>query len=177
MSVNRPRCHFWGVASMALKQPRGKPPSQRGNRLVKPPRESDEDLNDLRYIALHEAGHAVSAVVLGMELRRVDIKRRPVDGGISVGFTDTGRVSLDDILGKGEDVAMPHLILSLTGPLAEVKENEGALDTGAFKKDYAGAHRISAAVYCEFTKTPQGGEFTVEELERNKDRIDSLCRS
>jgi hypothetical protein len=47
------------------------------------------DPDDIRYCAMHEAGHAVAAVLLGIRLNGVDLKRRPeADGAVSVGFTD-----------------------------------------------------------------------------------------
>jgi ATP-dependent Zn protease len=160
-----------------MRRPRSKPPSQRGNRHVKSSREND-DLNDIRYIALHEAGHAVSAVVLGTGLRKVDIKRRPLENGISLGFTDTGTVKLDDVLGKGEEAAMPHMIQTCSGPLAEMVENKQALAYGGFADDMASAHRIAASAFCNsIIKTESGGTLPPEEIARNKDRIDKLVES
>jgi hypothetical protein len=87
------------------------------------------DPNDPRFVAVHEAGHAVSAIVLGLNLASVDIKRRRLpDGGISMGFTDTGKTGLEDIGGKGEEAALPHVIQSLTGALAESKVNERLME-------------------------------------------------
>src|SRR5690349_2619245 len=77
-----------GDSPMAKRTKLGKPPSQRGNRLQReqPPDDSEDD--DIRFIATHEAGHAVSASVLGMNLFKVDIKRRRMpDGSMSLGFT------------------------------------------------------------------------------------------
>jgi hypothetical protein len=87
---------------MAKKHTLGKPPSQRGNRAAKA-LPNGYDPNDRRYIALHEAGHAVSAVVLGKKLKKVNIKSRVVPGGVSVGFTDSGRLELMEVAGMGEE--------------------------------------------------------------------------
>ncbi len=159
---------------MALKPPKGKPPSQRGNRSVKPARETDE-LNDIRHIALHEAGHAVSAVVLGFDLRKVDIKRRVIEAGVSVGFTDTGVLKLDDVRGKDDETILRYMVQCSTGPMAEMTENPDARLHGAFKEDVEGARRIAAGAICELSPREGGGTWIPpEELERNKERLQSL---
>ena len=75
------------------------PPSQRGGR-----RESsghgEYDPDDTRYVAMHEAGHSVAAVVLGIGMERVDIKRRRFPNGLtSVGYTKMP-MFVEDIAGR-----------------------------------------------------------------------------
>src|SRR4051812_27583171 len=89
--------------SMAKKNTLGKPPSQRGNRVAKASSKAC-DPNNLRYTALHEAGHSVLAVVLGIKLKKVFIKQCPTTG-VSVGFTVLGRHTAADLAGKGAEAA------------------------------------------------------------------------
>lgn len=156
----------------------GKPPSQRGNRpsIVRPDRGNP---NDLRYIAHHEAGHAVSAVVLGFPLRTVDIKRRPMPGGqVSMGFTDTGPVGIKEVAGKGEAAARRLIVQCMTGPLAEMEVNPRLLEEGGDRQDRADAMRTATVAMC----VPQdrgGGRMEISSAEqvRNKDRINALVMS
>ena len=60
---------------------------------------------ELRKTAFHEAGHAVSAIVLGLELRSVDIKlRQHPDGGISLGTTNCPGIANADLLGQSDAI-------------------------------------------------------------------------
>jgi hypothetical protein len=153
---------------MAKKHTFGKPPSQRGNRAAKA-LPNVVCVNDPRYIALHEAGHAVSAVVLGKKLKKVNIKSRVVPGGVSVGFTDSGRLNLMELAGMGEEAAMPHLVQQFTGPIAELRENPGARDSGAFNDDLAGARCIAIASICEMTHIGGGQVGVTPEEQRRKE--------
>ena len=139
------------------------------------PTESD-GLNDIRFIAVHEAGHAVSAIVLGFNLTSVDIKRRRLPNGrTSMGFTDTGRVAVNAVMGNGEDVALPHIAQCLTGPYAESLLNPGVLYHGAASEDMNSARRVAAVALCKATKSRNGmTTIAPEEIERNQDRIHAL---
>jgi hypothetical protein len=138
-----------------------------------------DGLNDPRYIATHEAGHAVAAVVLGFKLKSVDIKRRPLLGGkVSVGLTDTGPVNLDDVAGKGEDAAMPHLVLTFAGYMAEGYVNPRVYEGGGYHQDLEDTRRTAAAACCALTERKGGGlEVRPEELRRNRDRLTALLTS
>jgi hypothetical protein len=136
------------------------------------------DPDDPRYIAMHEAGHAVAAVVVGWELRSVDIKRcRLPDGTTSVGFTDTKSVNATEVMGKGEEAAMPHLIQCLAGPLAEMQVNDRFLEYDAHRDDRENARKIACFAVCNAIETERGLEIPTEEQERNKGRIDALISS
>jgi ATP-dependent Zn protease len=156
---------------MPKKRTLGKPPSQRGDRAAKA-LPNGYDPNDPRYIAIHEAGHAVSAVVLGKKLKKVHMKSRVVPGGLSVGFTDSGRLDLMELAGIGEEVAMPHLVQQFTGPIAELRVHPGARETGAFNDDFAGARLIAIAAICEMTHLGGGCVgVTPEEQKRKEGRL------
>jgi cell division protease FtsH len=157
---------------MARKPSRGKPPIQRTGRR-EPARRGGDDPNDIRYVATHEAGHAVSAVVLGLGLVSVDIQRRFLpNGAVSLGFTSTRPLLNAEVRGKGEEAAMPHLMQRLTGSLAEAAVNRHAKVTGGDAQDLETARRIATFAICRAVDHG-GGKMTItpEELRRNEPRI------
>jgi hypothetical protein len=133
------------------------------------------DANDIRYIATHEAGHAVAAVVLGSRLKSIDLKQRRLpDGRISVGFTDS-QVDAADVAGKGEAAAMPYLIQTFAGPFAERTINhqlDASCESGGGDKEVA--RRIAAVAVCEAVYNDNQMVIPTEEQERNRDRIGKL---
>lgn len=167
MSSKRRAARTSVIASRASGGPRG------GNLTV------DDSLNKPRYIAYHEAGHAVSAIVLGFPLKSVDLKRRVLaDGELSVGFTDTGKVNAEDVLGKGEEVVAPYLIQGAAGPFAERRIHPDAFKCGAARGDMEAIRKIACTAVCEPTWTLEGRmEITVDEQERNRDKIEALVNS
>jgi hypothetical protein len=140
--------------TMAKKNTLAKPQSQKSNGTTKSPSQAC-DPNNLRYAALHEAGHAVSAVVLGMNLKKVFIKQCPTTG-VSVGFTDLGGYTADDLAGKGEEAVMPYLIQCFTGPRAEFRENLTVTKTFAFAMDHQDAYHVAHHAICELTHRDKG---------------------
>jgi hypothetical protein len=150
--------------TMAKKNSLGKPQSQKSNGATKSPSKAC-DPNKLRYTALHEAGHAVSAVVLGLTLKKVFIKQCPTTG-VSVGFTDLGRHIADDLAGKGGEAAMPYLIQCFTGPRAERNENPAATKTFAFALDQQDASHVAHLAICELTRRDNVAHLAICELTR-----------
>jgi ATP-dependent Zn protease len=137
--------------------------------------DSDPDLltaNDPLYIATHEAGHAVAAVVLGLPLRAVDIRKRNLpDGRISVGFTD-GEVCTN---GQDEDEAMPHLIACYAGCCAEGVVNPRVLEGGSYTNDWKDARTIAVSAVCPVTDRGDGYvEISMEVQKQNAERINEL---
>lgn len=156
---------------MARKSPCVKPPSQRGIRR-EDARTASYDSNDVRFIATHEAGHAVSAVVLGIGLESADIHRhRLPDGGVSLGFTKTSPLHHTDITGKGEDGAIHHEVQCLTRPLAEAVVNPLAVYTDGDHHDVESARRIAAVAL--YRAGDDGGNMTIipVEIQRNAERL------
>ena len=61
------------------------------------------DPDDLFFIATHEAGHAVAAIILGFPSTSVDVNRRTrPDGLTSAGTTHTEEINPKDAVGKGD---------------------------------------------------------------------------
>jgi hypothetical protein len=144
-----------------------------------PPGVAHYDPNDLRFITVHEAGHAVMTVLLGLQLISVDIKRRRMnDGRISVGWTNTGRIRCDELDGKGEVVAMPRLMQCVAGPLAEMLLNDRAIKDGSEQGDFATARLIAAVAICGTQANADGHpEVRSNEFERHSDRIKAAYES
>jgi hypothetical protein len=154
--------------------PRSRATSGRGDRRGGT-RSGRYDPNDRRYVATHEAGHAVAAAVLGIELLGVDlVRRRLPDGTTSIGFTDAP-VPTRAVAGKGE-AALPCVAQCLAGPLAEMAVNHRFLDSsGADAGDRSDAREIAAVALSEAVDRGAGRvEITPEELHRQGARIDGL---
>ena len=98
------------------------------------PADSTTRSKRFRYIATHEAGHAVSAVVLGLPLDSVDIRRRTLsDGRISVGFSDTGHIKVNDVKRMDEKTLISHLSSIMAGPIAERRSTLGATNMAVIR--------------------------------------------
>jgi cell division protease FtsH len=137
------------------------------------------DPNDIRYVAIHEAGHAVSAVVLGFNLKSVEIRRRRMPSGQwSLGFTDTGSVVNLEVAGKGEEFVKSYLIQEFSGPMAELQVNDRAAESSALADDLEGARRIAVLAICEASDKGDGTfEINPNEMARNEARLNSLIRN
>jgi hypothetical protein len=156
--------------------PRGKPPSQRACR-PEPDESDDYDPNDIRYIATHEAAHAVAAIVYGVKLTSVDLKKRKLPGGrISVGFTRTPPVPFEAVAGKGEAVALPFMVQGLVGPLAEAGVNPGLVsaDDGSCSKDIEDAKLTATVAVCDCSHEGSRSVISPEEIERKRPRLKKL---
>lgn len=140
---------------MSQKKKRGQERAKRRDR------HRPADASDGRLaVAIHEAGHAVAAVVLGLPLRSVDVSRRVLPGGlVSVGFTDCPINA-----GTGDlDALMPAIVQVLCGPLAELRLDPAAGDSGEHDSDRGAAYRMAAIAVCESVERPDGGRMVTPE--------------
>jgi ATP-dependent Zn protease len=123
---------------------------------------------------MHEAGHAVAALIMGMNLNGVDINRRRLpDGRLSVGYTDCPvETKMFD-----EESLIPAMIYCFAGPLAESHIHERAIETTAFEGDQQEAFSLAALAVCERVDKGDGSEeVPVAEIKRNRARIDDLIK-
>jgi hypothetical protein len=132
--------------------------------------------NDPRFTAFHEAGHAVSAIVLGFPLEYVHIKENIMDDGTtSTGFTRTPPVGAEEVDGKGEGAAMPHMIQCFTGPFAEALVNDRMREYSPWSGDKEQARTCAAVAVCGLVETGKGyAEVPVERMQQHKARLDAL---
>jgi hypothetical protein len=114
-----------------------------------------------------------------MSLMGVDVReRRLTDGRNSVGFTDTAPVTLQEVMGRGEEVARPLLIQIMAGPLAEERINPSTFHTDGQDDDVSQVHRVAVAACCEPLVHPDGTtSFSAGEQRRSGARINELKRS
>jgi ATP-dependent Zn protease len=147
------------------KSPRGKPPSQRVNRL-------GADLTALRYTAHHEAGHAVAAIVLDIELTKVDLHPRQIESGrFTSGRTLSPPVKVEGI---GADKALPHIIVLGAGALAEQVVNPHALEGNGHHADAISVRGIAQAALCESIEKDGDRVVPQDEFERKRESMVAL---
>jgi hypothetical protein len=102
------------------------------------------DPENLHNVAIHEAGHAVATIVLGLLLNSVNILPvRQQDGRMRRGIVDSP-YSEDDIAGKGESAVMPYLVQGISGPTAERKVNREYHRHNGGDSDFERAKRLTA---------------------------------
>src|SRR4051812_25447188 len=82
----------------------------------KQPQQRDERL----CTAMHEAGHAVAAVVHGIAVGRVNVIGEMLpDGRPGLGFNEIAYPHLHSLFGRGGDAAWPLLVTLFAGSFAE----------------------------------------------------------
>jgi ATP-dependent Zn protease len=151
------------------------PPSQRkGWQSPVVSNRSQDEIDQIRITAFHEAGHAVIAIVMGMNLVSVDIKRRPMsDGRISVGYTKCPYRATRD---EGE--AMSHMIQSLAGLAAEARLTDDCdRSFVACESDMDDAFKIGSALLCDWLVGPNGSKIIPpEEQAKHSETILALMK-
>jgi hypothetical protein len=137
------------------------------------------DPDEIRHTAVHEAAHAVAAVVHGTRLHSVDLRRRTMPAFNSLGYTRTEPVTVGDIAGKGGEVAMPLLVQLLAGPFAEAGVNpaSGGIGVGPGRDDMAEARRVAVVALCDPGRIQAGEGRSIvapDEMERLRPRFRKL---
>jgi ATP-dependent Zn protease len=161
---------------MARKPSRGNSPTRRTTGGRKPARRGTYDRNDIRYVATHEAGHAVAAVVLGLGLVSVDIHHRLLpDGGLSLGRTTIPESFSALVASISEEYAMAHVVFCLSGFTAEAAVNR--LVGGDIPEREAVRSLVSLAICRPVDNGVGRMTITPEELRRNGQRIDGFLRA
>jgi hypothetical protein len=108
------------------------------------------DPNGIRSVAVHEAGHAVATVVLGLELKSVEVRPHILpDGRLRFGLTDAP-ITDADFAGRGENAAMPYLIQGWSGPVAEQKVNPRYHEYNGGTNDFKCVKQIAVIAICNF---------------------------
>lgn len=135
------------------------------------------DPNDVRWIAIHEAGHAVAALAYGIPLEYVDIRRRrEPDGQVSVGFTRTPPLRPIDIATLGEEEVLSLMAQGMAGPAAEAQADPRcSLKMGHDAHDRQETYRTAAVALCGLVETPDGYEVPREALKIRQGEIVALC--
>lgn len=96
---------------------------------------SDEDIRIMFYAtAVHEAGHAVVAVKLSVEIISADIIPRYTEHLI-MGRVVMAPLELFTLKGKGELAVMPLLAALIAGVLAEGRINDRVIEENGYKYD------------------------------------------
>jgi hypothetical protein len=135
----------------------------------------DNEPTWLLRIAIHEAAQAVAAVVHGIDLISVDIKKKKIGDGAHEGCAFVEPIEPSNLVGKGRDAAMPHLVLSLAGSMAQDNLYPGCLDDFPDSSDGKRALAIAAAALCDVTQHDDFlGAFDSEEL---KPQVEVLLAS
>jgi hypothetical protein len=136
------------------------------------------DPDDIRWIAAHEAGHAVAALAYGIPLEYVEIRRRHMpDGRVSVGFTCTPTPGPSDVEGWDTEDIWPYLVQTMARPAAEARVNPGwAHSSGQDAYDRQDAMRLAAWIICGAVVTPQGHVVPREDPRTHTGEIEAQCR-
>jgi hypothetical protein len=125
---------------------------------------------------MHEAGHAVAAVLLGIELKGVDVNRRDYGNGrTALGFTDAP-VPNAAIAGQGA-VAMPYIIQALAGPIAESAVNPHIDQLSGFdENDRRQAIEITRTAICAKKRLDGNWQVDPVDVELNRGPMERLIR-
>jgi hypothetical protein len=167
------------MSSKSKKSLPRKPPSQRGNRARCQSAQSHNP-HGVRYLAMHEAGHAVAAIVLGIKLVRASIENTRLPSGILLqGFTETDGPRPEDIREGGEAVAMPLMVQLFAGPMAEIRLHDElgtSFPKGIDSHDQRNIWAFAMLAVCECTAKDGDQVITEEEKLRKKPLIDELYK-
>jgi hypothetical protein len=129
----------------------------------------------VRIVAIHEAGHAVAAIVLGLGLKLVRVRPRVrSDGLIQWGLTET---PCSDAELENPDSALPHLIQGYSGLAAEMKINPRCTEWNGGFEDRSRAEQIAITATRDTADMGDHLVVTPEELKRKRPRAKALLDS
>jgi hypothetical protein len=103
-----------------------------------------------RSVAIHESGHAVSAVVLGLKLNFVEVAQhmRP-DTRFRLGVTE---IFPEDWDHKDEEAALLRMTQGYAGPAAERKFNYKYLEHNGGESDFEKVKWMAIIAVCKLSK-------------------------
>ena len=117
---------------------------------------------------MHQSGHAVSAVVLGLGLKSVDIvPLRTPDGRKMDGLTAL-QISASAMDGKGEAATFPHVVRCFAGGLAEALIDPHVRNADRLQEDLDEARRFAAAAVCGISRKRSGRMEVTARAQREK---------
>ena len=135
-----------------------------------------DDSARLYATAIHEAGHAVAAIALGLGLESVCIEPQEIEDGVMT--AGVAELPVTTIAGRGEQSAMPLLITLLAGGFATAVVNPCAHREKGYARDHEYARAMAAIAVCTPPETGDWcSELGLEELERNRPRAISLLEA
>jgi hypothetical protein len=135
----------------------------------KPPQSNpDPEAERVNITAYHEAGHAVAAVVLGLELGRVSVEEHHFPDGVCAAGVTRVRIDLPAILANDETYAMPFIVQALCGVFAQLLGDERAMEGRGFENDFAQAKIIAILALCDPKKVGGDIDALTKETERKE---------
>jgi hypothetical protein len=102
----------------------------------------DETERRFRATAVHESGHALAAVRLGINFKLAAIDPTVHDDDVMMGYVEGPNLDPEIVAGKGEFAAMPYVLYLLAGPVAEVHIYGKEAMHGGSEKDRADAREF-----------------------------------
>jgi hypothetical protein len=99
--------------------------------------------------AVHECGHALAAVRLGIHFNLVAIDATPMDENVMMGYVEVPNLLPKIVAGKGERGVARYLIYFLAGPVAEgCVYGKAAMQRG-YQLDVGDAQDFAIAAMCD----------------------------
>jgi ATP-dependent Zn protease len=105
--------------------------------------------------AVHECGHALAAVRLGIHFNVVAIDATPIDENVMMGYVEVPNLLPTIVAGKGERGVARYLIYFLAGPVAEGCVYGKAAMKRGYQLDVDDARAFAIAAMCDAPPTTQ----------------------
>jgi ATP-dependent Zn protease len=122
--------------------------------------------------AVHECGHALAAVRLGIHFDVVAIDATPKGENVMMGYVDIPHLGPDFFAGKGERSVIPYLVYLFAGPVAEgCVYGKEAMERG-YQLDLEHAEEFTFAAMCD---APPIAQATVDRITKVLHACDMLA--